>query len=250
MKRTISGKKGKQDSTPQSSQTKVKQDLLYDIEKDNDEYYIKEGYEPLENEYEKGEPQKKEGEIKIVTYNVASWNAAMKKGLDQYIKDEDPDILCIQETKLQDNVCPIVSGYKGYWSASTAKKGYAGTAILTKEKPLSFSKKINGKLNEHGRIITVEYERFYLVNTYVVVTEEYAGASYVLYNWELPDSSIITPIEEDDDGNPIAQTWKFWNKLDDKRKKGYGIKNTFTKGEENWNYPDAEDLDGGNDNYE
>ncbi|MBR0420874.1 MAG: hypothetical protein IJI66_17055 [Erysipelotrichaceae bacterium] len=89
-----------------------------------------------------------------------------------------------------------------------------------------------------------------LVNTYVVVTEEYAGASYVLYNWELPDSSIITPIEEDDDGNPIAQTWKFWNKLDDKRKKGYGIKNTFTKGEENWNYPDAEDLDGGNDNYE
>ncbi len=67
-----------------------------------------------------------------------------------------------------------------------------------------------------------------LVNTYVVVTEEYAGASYVLYKTVTPDSSIITPVEEDDEGNPIPQTWEFYNKLDDKRKKGYGIRNTVS----------------------
>ena len=68
-----------------------------------------------------------------------------------------------------------------------------------------------------------------LVNTYVVVTEEYAGASYVWYRTVTPDSSIITPVEEDEEGNPIPQTWEFYNKLDDKRKKGYGIRNTVTE---------------------
>ncbi|EKE39497.1 exodeoxyribonuclease III protein [Entamoeba nuttalli P19] len=147
---------------------KGKDDQLYDIEKDNDQYWKDHDFEVFTEDFEKGKPEKANDEIKIATYNVASWNAAMKKGLNEFIKEENPDILCVQETKLQDGVNPMIDGYHCYFSASTAKKGYAGTAILSKEEPLSITKKINGKENEHGRIITVEYEKFYLVNSYVM----------------------------------------------------------------------------------
>ena len=91
----------------------------------------------------------------------------MKKGLKEFIEEEDADIFCFQETKLQDGVEPMIKGYHCYWHASTAKKGYSGTAIVSKEKPIHVSKKINNKDNKFGRILTAEYEHFYLVNTYV-----------------------------------------------------------------------------------
>ncbi|ELP95108.1 exodeoxyribonuclease III, putative [Entamoeba invadens IP1] len=159
-------KKGK--TTTKAPKKSLKEDQLYDKEKDNDEYWENAHYTDYTADFKESEPKLESGEMKIVTFNVAGWKAAMGKGLEKYIKKEDPDIICFQETKLQDGVVPTVSGYNSYFSASTAKKGYAGTAILTKEKPITVTMKLDGKLNEHGRIITAEYEKFYLVNTYVM----------------------------------------------------------------------------------
>ncbi|KAL7711979.1 DNA-(apurinic or apyrimidinic site) endonuclease [Entamoeba marina] len=152
------------DEDQPKKQTKISS-YLYDQERDNDEFY--KDYTKYEDPYKDNEPEVLPGEQKIVTFNVASWNAAMKKGLKEYIAKENPDILCIQETKLQENITPTVDGYHSYFSASVAKKGYAGTALLTKQKPISVSLLLNGKKNDEGRIITAEFDKFYLINTYV-----------------------------------------------------------------------------------
>ena len=156
-------KEEKSDNTSASKSNKsTKDSLLLHPDKDNDEFYS--DYTIYQDP---SIPALEEGEIKIMTYNVASWNASMKKGLMKVIESQDPDIICIQETKLHDGDSPMVNGYKGYFSASIKKKGYSGTAILTKKKPLSFTYKLNNKSNDEGRIVTLEFDDFYIVNTYV-----------------------------------------------------------------------------------
>ena len=114
--------------------------------------------------------------LKIISWNVNGLNACWEKGFSQYVKAENPDILCLQETKLQESkVTPFDAkllelGFSHrYWNCSTEKKGYSGTAIFSKVKPMSVSFGLgpNSALNEEGRTITAEYEHFYLVNSYV-----------------------------------------------------------------------------------
>lgn len=105
--------------------------------------------------------------MKLISWNVNGIRACVNKGFEQFFKQIDADIFCIQETKCQpDQICLQFEGYQSYWN-SAEKKGYSGTAIFSKQKSLSVTYGIG--IEEHdkeGRIITLEFDDFYLVNNY------------------------------------------------------------------------------------
>lgn len=105
--------------------------------------------------------------MKLVSWNVNGLRACLGKGFLDYIKDENPDIVCLQETKLQPEQAVFdLDGYHRFFN-SADKKGYSGTAILTKEEPLSVTYDFGEDIHRHeGRIITAEYPDFYLVCCY------------------------------------------------------------------------------------
>jgi len=104
---------------------------------------------------------------KMLSWNVNGFRAVLKKGFDTFFHDKDPDILCIQEIKLQAGQVELnFSEYHDYWNYA-AKKGYSGTAIFTKEKPINAYNDMGIIMHDNeGRIITLEYENFFLVNVY------------------------------------------------------------------------------------
>lgn len=105
--------------------------------------------------------------MKLISWNVNGIRACLNKGFEEFFKQINADIFCIQETKCQiDQIDLEFKGYKSYWN-SAEKKGYSGTAIFTKKEPINVSYGIG--IEEHdkeGRIITLEFEDFYLVNNY------------------------------------------------------------------------------------
>ncbi|WP_407408012.1 exodeoxyribonuclease III [Peribacillus sp.] len=105
--------------------------------------------------------------MKLVSWNVNGIRACVKKGFLDYFKDVDADIFCLQETKLQEGQITLdLEGYYQYWNYAL-KKGYSGTAIFTKEKPISVKYGVGDRDEEpEGRIITLEFEKFYMVNVY------------------------------------------------------------------------------------
>ena len=107
--------------------------------------------------------------MKLISWNVNGLRAVLKKGFEDFFYDIDADIFCIQETKMQEGQIEAfeLKGYKQYWN-SAIKKGYSGTAIFTKIEPISVTYGIGIKEHdEEGRVITLEFDRFYLVNMYV-----------------------------------------------------------------------------------
>lgn len=104
---------------------------------------------------------------KFISWNVNGLRAAVTKGFLDFFRDIDADVFCVQETKLQEGQIELdLPGYYDYWNYAE-KKGYSGVAIFTKVKPISVSYGIG--LEEHdkeGRVITVEYEDFYLITCY------------------------------------------------------------------------------------
>lgn len=109
--------------------------------------------------------------MKIISFNVNGIRAILKKNFKEDVVQMDPDILCLQETKAQDDqVAEALKDFTDYhiYSNSAVKKGYSGTAILSKEKPLSVSTDIG--IEEHdqeGRVIAAEFEDFFVVTVYV-----------------------------------------------------------------------------------
>ena len=105
--------------------------------------------------------------MKLVSWNVNGIRACVKKGFLDYFQKVDADIFCIQETKLQENQIELnLEGYHQFWNYAE-RKGYSGTAVFTKEKPLSVSFGIELDVPDNeGRVITLEYDEFYLVNVY------------------------------------------------------------------------------------
>lgn len=109
--------------------------------------------------------------MKLVSWNVNGLRAVVTKGFENFFKEINADVFCVQETKMQeeqldDNIRKIFDGYYSYWN-SAEKKGYSGTAVFSKIKPINVTYGIG--IEEHdreGRVITVEYEKFYLVNCY------------------------------------------------------------------------------------
>ncbi|MBS0010499.1 MAG: exodeoxyribonuclease III [Bacteroidales bacterium] len=109
--------------------------------------------------------------MKIVSWNINGIRAIINKDFSGIIREMDPDILCLQETKAQDDqVAQTLEGINGFdiYSNSAEKKGYSGTAVLTRVSPLDVSMGIGIKEHDNeGRVITLEYDDFYLVNVYV-----------------------------------------------------------------------------------
>lgn len=105
--------------------------------------------------------------MKLISWNVNGIRACLNKGFDDYFKLVDADIFCVQETKCQSGQVDLnFDGYKSFWN-SAEKKGYSGTAIFTKIEPLDIKYGIGIDIHDkEGRVITLEYENFYLVNIY------------------------------------------------------------------------------------
>lgn len=105
--------------------------------------------------------------IKLVSWNVNGLRACVNKGFNDYFKETDADLFCIQETKLQEGQICLDYGeeYSQYWNYAV-KKGYSGTAVFSKIKPLSVRYGLEEEQEPEGRIITLEFDAFYLVNVY------------------------------------------------------------------------------------
>lgn len=127
--------------------------------------------------------------MKFISWNVNGLRACVTKGFENFFKEVNADIFCIQETKMQEEQMDIIlktifEGYTMYFN-SAEKKGYSGTAVFTKEKPLNVVYGMNIKEHDNeGRLITLEYEKFYLVNCYTPnVKRELSRLEYRM-KWE------------------------------------------------------------------
>lgn len=123
--------------------------------------------------------------MKLISWNVNGLRAAMNKGFMDAFTALDADVFCLQETKLQpEQIEMILPGYEQYWN-SAVKKGYSGTALFTKQKPLTVTYGLG--IEEHdqeGRVITAEYEKFYVVTCYTPNSQrELARLTYRM-TWE------------------------------------------------------------------
>ena len=125
--------------------------------------------------------------MKLISWNVNGLRACMQKGFSDFFREADADIFCIQESKLQEGQIAFdPEGYHPYWNYAQ-KKGYSGTAVFAKKEPLSVACGID--IPEHdteGRVITLEYETFYLVTCYTPNSQE--GLKRLAYRMEWEDA--------------------------------------------------------------
>ena len=123
--------------------------------------------------------------MKLATWNVNGLRAVLGKGFLDYVKDSAPDVLCLQETKCQPEQAAFeLEGYYRYFN-SADKKGYSGTAILTKEEPLSVTYDFGADVHRHeGRVITAEYPDFYLVCCYTPNSQDELKRLSYRMEWE------------------------------------------------------------------
>lgn len=105
--------------------------------------------------------------MKLISWNVNGIRACINKGFIDFFKQSDADVFCIQETKCQEGQAELkLDEYKDFWN-SAEKKGYSGTAIFTKKDPINITYGIGKEEHDkEGRVITAEFENFYLVNIY------------------------------------------------------------------------------------
>jgi len=135
--------------------------------------------------------------MKLVSWNVNGIRACVKKGFLDYFKEVNADIFCIQETKMQEGQLSLeLEGYHQYWNFAE-RKGYSGTAIFTKQKPLSVSYGI-GDMNEEpeGRIITLEFEHYFLITMYTPNSKRDLARLDERLQWEEEIRAYITTLEK------------------------------------------------------
>ncbi len=135
--------------------------------------------------------------MKLISWNVNGIRACVTKGFLEYFKEMDADIFCIQESKLQEGQINLeLEGYSQYWNYAE-KKGYSGTAIFTKEKPLNV--KYGLGVEDHdkeGRVITLEFEKFYMITVYTPNSQnELARLDYRMV-WEDVFRNYIKSLNE------------------------------------------------------
>lgn len=104
--------------------------------------------------------------MKIISWNVNGIRSVFSKGVDSFFKDENPDIVCFQETKMQMTNTDNFLDYPYFYYNNALKKGYSGTAIYSKIEPINVIYGINDEYNDEGRAITLEFEKFFLVTVY------------------------------------------------------------------------------------
>lgn len=135
--------------------------------------------------------------MKLVSWNVAGFRAALKKGFKDFFKNVDADIFCLQEVKaLRNQIEFDADGYYEYLNAAD-KLGYSGTMVYSKVKPLNVTYGMSEFINDsEGRLITVEYDNFYLVNTYVPNVKRDLSRLEYRMDWENHFLNYIKKLEE------------------------------------------------------
>ena len=135
--------------------------------------------------------------MKLISWNVNGLRACVQKGFTDFFREADADIFCVQETKLQEGQIDLVTpGYHQYWNYAV-KKGYSGTAVFTKEEPLSVSCGIG--MEEHdqeGRVITLEYPEFYFVTVYTPNSQNELARLPYRMQWEADFLAYLKKLEE------------------------------------------------------
>ena len=134
---------------------------------------------------------------KLVSWNVNGLRACLNKGFLDFFREADADIFCIQESKLQEGQISLeLPGYHQYWNYAE-KKGYSGTAVFTKEEPLSVSYGIG--IEEHdreGRVITLEFDHYYMVTVYTPNSQDELKRLSYRMEWEDAFLAYLKSLEE------------------------------------------------------
>ena len=135
--------------------------------------------------------------MKLISWNVNGLRACVGKNFMDFFHEIDADIFCIQESKLQEGQIELdLPGYHQYWNYAE-KKGYSGTAIFTKQEPLSVSYGIG--IEEHdkeGRVITLEFEKFYMITVYTPNSQNELARLPYRMEWEDAFLSYLKKLEE------------------------------------------------------
>lgn len=136
--------------------------------------------------------------MKLISWNVNGLRACIKKGFTEFFNDADADVFCIQETKLQEGQVELLfPDYVQYWN-SAVKKGYSGTAVFSKKQPVSAALGIG--LEEHdqeGRVITLDYGDFYLVNVYTPNSQDQLMRLDYRMKWEDDFRGYVTTLDRE-----------------------------------------------------
>lgn len=136
--------------------------------------------------------------MKLISWNVNGLRACIGKGFLDFVAAEQPDILCLQETKMQQGQADIpMAGYYEYW-CSAEKKGYSGTAIFSKTEPISVKYGMGIDAHDHeGRMITAEYDEFYLVCVYVPNSQDELKRLDYRMQWEDAFREYVLKLNEE-----------------------------------------------------
>lgn len=139
--------------------------------------------------------------MKFISWNVNGLRACVQKGFLDFFNEIDADFFCIQESKLQEGQIDLdLPGYQQYWNYAE-KKGYSGTAIFTRETPLSVSYGIGMEEHDHeGRVITLEYDQFYLVTCYTPNSQNELARLPYRMTWE---DAFLAYLKELDAKKPV-----------------------------------------------
>ena len=135
--------------------------------------------------------------MKFISWNVNGLRACVSKGFLDFVQNENADVFCVQETKLQEGQIDLeLPGYHQYWNYAE-KKGYSGTAVFTKEEPLTISYGIGIEEHDHeGRVITLEYPEYYLVTVYTPNSQRELTRLDYRMKWEEDFLSYLKKLEE------------------------------------------------------
>ena len=138
---------------------------------------------------------------KLVSWNVNGIRAILNKGFLDFVKKENPDILCLQETKAHpDQVDKILGEYEHHFWNTAEKKGYSGTAVFSKIKPISVIYGDGPMSDKEGRVITLEFDEYYLINVY---TPNAKRALERLEERQIWDKQFLRFIKELEDKKPV-----------------------------------------------
>ena len=135
--------------------------------------------------------------MKLVSWNVNGLRSCLTKGFLEYVKNEDADVICLQETKLQPEQAVFeLEGYHRYFY-SAEKKGYSGTAVLTRQEPLSVVFGFGDDIHRHeGRVITAEYPDYYVVTCYTPNSQNELARLPYRMQWEDDFRQFLKKLEE------------------------------------------------------
>ncbi|MDB6174881.1 MAG: Exodeoxyribonuclease Xth [Chthoniobacteraceae bacterium] len=143
-------------------------------------------------------PDALRGRMKLVSWNVNGLRAVLKKGFLDFVEAEQPDILCLQEHRAAPDLVPPqwAAHYSTFWNVAE-KKGYSGTVIFTKPKPLSVTYGIDiAEHDKEGRVITAEYPEFFVVNAYVPNSQRELTRLEYRQKWDCDFLAYLKRLEE------------------------------------------------------